>query len=81
MPKPTLVESLQSLQGGRIAWPGPASVTAGTGINDAPEQLSARRWGKLRNPPLLARRNRFKNAGHLGWFFDDFRNRQLTIYG
>ena len=81
MPKPTLVESLQSLQGDRIAWPGPASVTAGTGINNAREPLSARRRGKLRNPPLPARRNRFKIAGRWSWFFDDFRNRQLAIYG
>ena len=81
MPKPTLVESLLSLQGGRIAWPGPASLTVGTGISNAREPLSARRRGKLRNPPLLARRNRFKNAGHLVCFFDDFRNRQLAIYG
>ena len=81
MPKPSLVESLQSLQRGRIAWPCPASLTAGTGISNAREPLSARRRGKLRNPPLVARRNRFKNAGQRSWFFDDFRNRQLAIYG
>ena len=81
MPKPTLVESLLALQGVRIAWPGPPSLTAGTGISSARQPLSARRRGKLRNPPLIARRKRFKNAGHWSSFSDDFRNRQLAIYG